>query len=226
MGATQPRPTNNNTINQIPVEENEGVIKLNNRKLTDQDMPDIVRQAIQEKQCTYLDLQDNEFTWEGMSILVPALKENPNLQTLYLHSNRLSDKGIYTLAELLTSNNHALKILGLNSTGLTDVGAEDLGVMLQKNSTLTHLELEANDIGDRGMLYLAETLMKHNTTLEQLNLAKNKPITDSSVDLLVELIQQNRPLKVLNLSHCGITSSGKAKLQEAIESNKDLQLLL
>lgn len=213
-------------IDQFPSEENNLSINLNAQKLTDQDMEIIVRHAIEKRQCTSLDLQDNEFTAEGMSILVPALNNNTKLHTLHLHGNRLLDKGIYSLVQTLMSNNQTLRILGLNSIGLTDVGAEDLGVVLQKNHTLTHLQLQGNQIGDRGVLYLSDALAKHNTTLEQLEIAENKNITDESVDNLVEMIQCNRSLKLFDIKLSSISDQGKTKLQEAAESNKDLQFIL
>ncbi|CAM4750340.1 unnamed protein product [Rotaria magnacalcarata] len=226
MATNYSNPILEDQIDQFLCDENNLLIKLDNKKLIDQDMAIVVEQAIQKKQCTYLDLQDNEITSEGMPILALALSENSKLHTLYLHDNHLFDKGIYSLAQILTSNNHTLKILGLNSIGLTDVGAEDLAVMLQKNRTLTHLQLQANEIDNRGILYLAEALTKSNTTLEQLELAENKLVNDSSVDLLVEIIKHNRSLKVLNVRLCNISDSGKTKLQAATEANKDLQLML
>jgi Ran GTPase-activating protein (RanGAP) involved in mRNA processing and transport len=213
-------------INQFPSNEHNLLIKLNSQKLTDQDIKIVVKHAIEKRQCTSLDLHDNEITSEGMSVLAVALNNNTKLQTLYLHGNHLLDKGIYSLAQILTSNNQTLEVLDLNSTGLTDVGAEDLAVMLQKNQTLKCLQLEANEIGDRGVQYLAEALTKYNTTLEQLQMAENKFVSDSSVDFLVEMIKSNRSLKVFDIKLCNISDLGKAKLQETIESNKDLQLIL
>jgi Ran GTPase-activating protein (RanGAP) involved in mRNA processing and transport len=213
-------------INQFQFQEDDLLIKLNSQKLTDKDMEIIVKHAIQKRQCTFLDLHDNDITPEGMSILASALNDNTKLRTLYLHNNRLFDKGIYSLAQTLTSNNQTLEVLGLNSTGLTDVGAEDLAVMLHKNHTLKCLQLRANQIDDRGVLYLSEALTKHNTTLEQLEMAENTLVTDSSVDFLVEMINNNRSLKVLDIRLCNISNSSKAKLQETIESNKNLQLIL
>ncbi|CAF2558353.1 unnamed protein product [Rotaria sp. Silwood2] len=226
MTSNYSNPILEDQIDQFPCNEDNLLVQLNSQKLSDQDMEVVVKHAIQKRQCTFLDLHDNEITSEGMSILASALRDNSKLHTLYLHDNRLFDKGIYSLAQILTSNNKTLEVLGLNSIGLTDVGAEDLGVMLQKNHTLTRLQLQANEIGDRGVLYLADALTKYNTTLEQLEMAENKFVSDSSVDLLVEMIKHNRSLKVLDVRLCNISDSGKAKLQEAVESNKDLQLIL
>ena len=201
-------------------------VRLNHQNLTDQDMEIVVKNAIQKRQCTLLHLQDNKITAEGMTVLAPALKDNAKLRALYLHGNHFSDKGIYELIQVLMSNNNTLEILGLNSTGLTDVGAEDLSAMLQQNKALKRLQLEGNQIDTRGMLHLCEALTNDNTTLEQLEMADNKLVTDSSVDYLVKMIQTNRSLKVLDMRNCNISDAGKGKLQQAMESNKDLQLIL
>ena len=219
-------PTLEDQIDQFQPDEDNLSIKLNAQKLTDQDMEIIVRHAIEKRQCTSLDLQDNEFTARSISILSSALNNNTKLHTLHLHGNRLLDEGIYSLVQTLMSNNQTLRKLGLNSIGLTDVGAEDLGAMLQKNQTLTHLYLQGNDIGDRGILYLSGALAKFNTTLEQLEMAENKNISDASVDKLVEMIKCNRSLKVFDIKLSGISDQGKAKLQETAESNKDLQFIV
>ncbi|CAF4095229.1 unnamed protein product [Rotaria sp. Silwood1] len=226
MTSDYSNPILENQIDQFPYNEDNILIQFNSQKLSHQDMEIIVKHAIQKRQCTVLDLRDNEITSEGMSILASTLSDNSKLHTLCLHGNRLFDKGIYSLSHVLTSNNQTLEILGLNSIGLTDVGAENLGVMLQKNRTLTRLQLEANKIDDRGILYLAEALKKYNTTLQQLEIAENKFVSDSSVDLLDEMIKHNRSLKILDIRLCQISDSGKPKLQEAIELNKDLKLIL
>lgn len=215
-------------IDQFPseAEEDNVFVKLDAQKLTDRDMDIIVQHAIQKRQCTFLDLQKNEITSAGMPPLVLALDNNTKLHALYLHENRLLDKGIYQLAQTLTSNNQTLEVLGLNSIGLTDVGAEDLAVMLQKNHVLKRLQLQANEIGDRGILYLAEALTTHNTTLEHLELAENKFIADANLNFLLDMIKSNRSLKVLDLRLCGISDSGKAQLQEAAKANENLQLIL
>ncbi|CAF2883503.1 unnamed protein product [Rotaria sp. Silwood2] len=226
MTSDYSNPILENQIDQFPYNEDNILIQLNSQKLSDQDMETIVKHAIQKRQCTFFDLRGKEIVSEGMPILASALSVNSKLHTLYLHGNRLFDKGIYSLAQVLTSNNQTLEILGLNSIGLTDVGAEDLGVMLQKNRTLTRLQLEANEISDRGIVYLNEALKKYNTTLQQLEMAENKFVSDSSVDLLAEMIKHNRSLKIFDIRLCNISDSGKAKLQEEIELNKDLKLIL
>jgi Ran GTPase-activating protein (RanGAP) involved in mRNA processing and transport len=226
MTTNYSNPILENQIDQFPSDEDNLLVKLNSQKLTDQDMEIVIKHAIEKRQCTSLDLHDNKITSEGMSSLALVLNNNAKLRTLYLHDNRLFDKGIYSLAQILTSNNQTLEVLGLNSIGLTDVGAEDLAAMLQKNHTLTCLQLQGNEIGDRGVQYLADALTKYNTTLKQLEMAENKFVSDSSVDFLVEMIKTNRSLQVLDIRLCNISDSGKAKLQEAHESNKDLQLIL
>jgi len=213
-------------IDQFTSDNEELSVQLNNQNLTDQDMKTVVKHAIEKRQCTLLDLQDNKITSEGMSILVSALNNNTKLRALYLNGNPLSNKGIYELIQVLASDNKTLEILGLNSTGLSDVGAEDLSAMLQQNQALKCLQLKSNQIDTRGVLHLTETLAKKNTTLEQLYLADNRLITDSSVDYVVDMIKTNQSLKVLDLSNCSISDAGKAKLQQAMKSNKDLQLIL
>ena len=226
MTANYSNPSLVERIDQCLSDEGNLSIKLNSQKLTDQDMKIIVEHAIQMKQCTSLELNDNEITSEGMSVLASELKKNSKLLALYLHGNPLADTGIYSFAQVLTTENQTLEVLDLSSIGLTDVGAEDLAAMLQKNQALTRLQLQSNAIGDRGAQHLAEVLTKDNRTLLQLEMAENKFVTDTCVDFLVEMIKCNRSLKLFDIRLCSISDSGKAKLRETSESNKELQLLL
>ena len=226
MTANYSNPTLVEQINQFLLDDGNLLVKLNNQKVTDQDMQIIVENVIQKRKCTSLDLNDNEITSEGMSIIALELKKNSTLRALYLHGNPLSDTGIYSFAQVLTSENQTLEVLDLSSIGLTDVGGEDLAAMLQKNQTLTRLQLQGNDIGDRGAQHLAEALTKDNSTLLQLEMAENKLVTDVSVNFFIEMIKRNQSLKLFDIKLCSLSDAGKAKLQETRQSNKELQLLL
>lgn len=193
-------------------------VDLSKQQLLDRDVETIVKQALIEKECTRLDLGYNAITAKGAAILADALKQNTTLEELDFHNNRVSDVGVHSLAEVLSTNCSILKALGLGSNGITDKGAEHLAEMLKTNRTITWLALAGNQIGDRGVQLLANTLAHHNTSLLVLSLHVNKAISDVSVDAIIDMLQKNKTLKKLWMQDCNITEEGKLKLREAAKS--------
>lgn len=189
-------------------------------------METIVKQAMMEKECTRLDLGYNVITSKGAAIVADALKLNTTLEELDFHNNRVSDLGVHSLAEVLSTNNSILKALGLGSNGITDKGAEHLAEMLKTNRTITWLALAGNQIGDRGVQLLANTLACQNTSLLVLSLHVNKSISDVSVDAIIDMLQKNRSLKKLWMQDCNITEDGKVKLREAAKLKTGFSLYM
>ena len=204
---------NSSLLNRIEI-CNQRLMNLNQTKLNDQDMFIVVQQAIVNKNCRELHLESNEITHQGASILADALIDNTNLEVLYLHDNQIFDSGVQDLSQALTTKNFTLKILDLSSNKITDEGAEYLSEMLKNNRTLTHLYLRNNQIGNRGMNALANTLAYPNQTLEELMINQNKTIDDLCTEILVNMLVQNRSLKVFRIEECNLSEIGKTRLRD------------
>jgi len=190
---------------------------LNQKKLNDQDMLIVVQQAIIKKHCKELNLQCNEITCQGASILADALTNDTNLEILYLHDNHIADLGVQYIAQSLSTKNLTLKTLDLGSNNITDEGAEYLAEMLKTNQTLIHLYLRNNKIGDRGIQALANILAYPNKTLEELVLDQNKMISDSSIEILVNMLIRNRSLKTLRIWECNLSEISITRLQDVVK---------
>ena len=217
----------NSKLEQI-ISEHEfaSTINLSQEQLVDQDIPIIIEQAIENKQCTILDLTGNEITSEGAVLLADVLNKNVTLKELILYNNRLDDKGVRCLAFELSINNSTLKQLNLGFNEITDNGAQHLAQMLKTNRTLTHLWLHQNHIGDRGIQILAGVLARQNWSLQILTLFSNKFLSDLSVPAIIDMLQLNQSLQKLDINDCNFTDMGEVKLQEAIQSKKDFQLII
>lgn len=189
-------------------------------------METVVKQALIEKECTRLDLGYNSITSKGAALLANALKNNTTLEELDFHNNRLSDLGVHSLADVLASNSSILKALGLGSNGITDSGAERLAEMLKTNQTITWLALAGNQISDRGVELLANTLAHQNTSLLVLSLHVNKSISDASVDTIIDMLQHNKSLKKLWIQDCSISENGKLKLRDAAKLKQGFSLYM
>jgi len=210
------------------ISENESSSSMNlaQEQIVDHDIPIIIEQAIVSKQCTRLDLTNNEITFEGVILLANALDNNSTLTELNLYNNRINDKGVRALAFELSINNSTLKKLNLGFNEITDDGAQHLAQMLKTNRTLTHLWLQKNHITNRGLELLAGMLARHNWSLELLSLASNKSISDSTVNALVDMLKLNQSLQKLDVDECNLTDLAETKLREIVQSKKDFELII
>jgi hypothetical protein len=189
-------------------------IKLSDQSLSDEDISIVVKEAIINKQCKTLWLSNNKITSAGTSIIAKTLNKNTTVEVLLLNYNQVGDTGVHFLTETLSLNNSCLRELYLTSTGITDNGAEYLAEMLKINTTLRGLFLAENNIGDQGIEFLANTLVNHNKTLEKMDLAANKLVTDSSLNSLAKMLTQNSSLFILYINNCNLSEEGKERLLE------------
>lgn len=210
-----------NLISKYPLHSS---IQLRYEQVSNNDMKMIVQQAIIEKQCTELWLNNSRITSQGALILSNGLFNNSTLKKLYLNDNSIHDRGVYTLCRALSINNITLKELYLARNDITSKGAQYLADMLNTNRTLTILSLYGNRIDDEGIKYLTHVLRYYNTSLEYLFLSGNNQMTDISVDYFIEMFKQNQTLRKLHLFNCNLSNNGKTKLREIIQTKNYLIL--
>ncbi|UJR16858.1 hypothetical protein I4U23_003756 [Adineta vaga] len=170
-------------------------IDLSFRQLTDQDMHIVTQQAIIEKQCTALLLNDNRITSEGVAILAKALYNNTRLEDIGLGQNQISDVGVQHIAE-----------------------------MLKTNTTISRLWLFYNQISDQGIKFLADVLIHHNQHLQWLDLRLNKLMTDSCFDFIRDILEQNRSLHKLWMEYCNLSKPVKEKIREIGQAKEDFEI--
>ena len=105
-------------------------------------------------------------------------------------------------------------------TGIWKYHVESLSKALSVNSSLTHLDLMGNSIGDSGTASLCQALAV-NSSLTNLNLGWNY-ISDSGAASLSQALAVNSSLTKLDLSGNSISDSGAASLSQALEVNSSL----
>jgi hypothetical protein len=123
------------------------------------------------------------------------------------------------LCESLKSNS-SLTHLYLSHNYIGDEGIKYLCEHLKLNSTLKQLCLNVNEIGDEGIKYLSESL-KLNSSLKELDLNVNK-IGDEGIKCLSESLILNSTLTTIELSHNKIGDEGIKYLNEFLKSNSTL----
>jgi Ran GTPase-activating protein (RanGAP) involved in mRNA processing and transport len=199
-------------------------IDLSVRELIDQDMSIVVQRAIMDKRCTSLYLTGNKLSNQSLSILTDALYNNVNLVELDLSDNQISDYGVSILIDVLVRNRSILSKLHLGSNHITDQGVKYLSEMLKTNRSLTHLMLNRNQIGYRGVHVLSHVLALNNSSLEVLSLSSNSSINDTCVDLFIVMLKQNNTLKALDLKCCNLSQTSNQRLQQVINEKNVFEL--
>ena len=119
--------------------------------------------------------------------LANALEENTTtqLQTLWLHGNRVGPEGAVAFADMLTVNK-SLTELDLDGCSIEVEGALAFASMLKRNQCLKTLRLKDDSVGVECALNLIESLQQ-NTTLEKLYLLlKCEPPSFSTCDTALQ----------------------------------------
>ena len=208
----------------------------------------LILQALKENsKFKVLDLSDNNMTGEAAEDLASVIKNNSNLEQLYLANNDLETSSILILQALKETSK--LKTLNLNSNNMTGEAAEDLATVIKNNSNLEQLSLANNDLKTSLLLILqalkensklkvlnlndnnitgeaAEDLasvIKNNSNLEQLSLANNDLGTSSI--LILQALKENPKLKLLNLNNNNMTGEAAEDLASVIKNNPNLERL-
>ena len=126
---------------------------------------------------------------------------------------------VVSLSKALSVNSSLTHlVLRVNSIG--DSGAASLSQALAVKSSLTNLDLSVNSIGDSGAASLSQALAV-NSSLTNLDLSVNS-IGDSGAASLSQALAVNSSLTNLNLSWNSIGDSGAASLFQALAVNSSL----
>jgi Ran GTPase-activating protein (RanGAP) involved in mRNA processing and transport len=154
------------------------------------------------------------------SLPANAFASLDKLQTLNLGGTDLP------LAQLETvlSNLVAIESLLLGGNSLGPKGAAMVAnTVVPTKSTLQHLDLRFNEIGDEGVTALANTLAK-NTSIKFLYLEGNQ-ITQVGCSALAKALLENSTVEELYLGANDIGPDGAASLAEVISTNTTLRKL-
>ena len=168
-------------------------------ELSSSDRPVVVRS---------LNLLSNGLGTAGAAAFAGVLaRSSSTLTELDLGRNELGDEGATSLASAMAKN-ASLLTLFLGGNGIRATGAASLASALQRNGTLLKLELGSNEIGDKGAQAFAETLSKHNMTLQDLGVGFNG-IADHGADALASALKTNPTLTSLSVQ-VGFKAKGAA----------------
>lgn len=149
--------------------------------------------------------------------LSSALIVTQRLTHLCLAKNNLGDGGVKLLCEGLSYPECQLQTLVLCHCNITRHGCKYISKLLQRDSSLTHLDLGFNLIAT-GLWFLCEALKKPNCNLIYLGLC-GCSITSFCCQDLASALTSNWRLETLDLGENILGKSGIAVLFEALKQN-------
>ena len=158
-----------------------------------------------------------------MSTLSAELQTtNKTMITLILRYSSLNG-GIKQISDALFTNT-TLESLSLNNVTITDEDTSNLSTMLSIYKTLEELDLINCNITDNGVQYICEGLNK-NQTLTSLNIRYNPQITSASTSTIAKLINTTKSLTELRLQGTSLNNDDIKTICIALIKNTTIQTL-
>ena len=174
---------------------------------------------------TTLDLSFNALGDVGAAEVARALEGNPTVENLTMQRNAIGPKGAKALAGWVASATGRCAKLDLKHNSIKGADATELLAAVGVSKTLEELDLGENQLGDLGVVELAEALQANTTCpLKRLDLGKNG-ITDAGAQILAAALLTNAVLTVLSLKGNSVSEAGAQALAEVLRANSSLTSL-
>jgi len=147
-------------------------------------------------------LCENNLTRAGLNIICLALSTNEVMRKLTIRENGINDEGCSIIAKMLLQN-HTLSVLSLENNSILFTGCKYLrDVLGNKKATLISLDVSSNPLGDLGCKFIAE-MIERNNSLTYLNV-ENCRLGDTGVSHLGAAIgKMNISLRYLKMNQRG-----------------------
>jgi len=166
---------------------------------------------------TMLIMSTRSFGDTEAAIFCRALASNSSLEELLCSGHKISEIGARSFAQALKSNKK-LKRISIGHEHFGDEAGEAL-FLDWSNSTLTHIDLEFNGLGEKTMDALSKALMKNNN-IEVVVLGRNN-INCQGLKYLSQGIVESESLCTLDISRNQIGIEGCRALNTALTIGRD-----
>lgn len=172
----------------------------------------------------HLDVAYNHPSLNDCHSLFHALGNNHGLQYIDFSGLELTREGCELLCQSLTLHGHITDLM-LCSNNMDAHTLEPLALWLKKTSTLLHLDISSNCIGEEGCVLMMKSMMD-NVSVTWLDIAWNQikststsSSTSSCAHWIGEMIVRNSHLKRLNLCGNDIGDEGVRYVCESLQRN-------
>ena len=174
----------------------------------------------------HLHIDQNNLSSESVANIITGLSHNSSLTYLVISNSHFSMANVDSLASVLKDDSKCtLTKLNLWDCHISSEGAVKLAAALCKNSTLKHLDLSHNPIGEHveGVTAVAKLLVE-NKTLTWLNLRDSHISSGGAVELAAALCKKST-LKHLYLDRNPIGVVGASSMSDMLQHNTSLEYL-
>lgn len=165
----------------------------------------------------------NNLTVAGITPICDALKNDTQVNALWLKRNPLKAAGMKPIGDLFRFNN-TIQVLDLLNCGLLDEGVKILFDSLEKKNSLKHLYLSANGITPVGLESINSFYKQNKSALETLFLGCNR-IGNRGAEMIAEFLKYDKQLIRLNLASSRIGAEGMRSLAESLMTHPTLAVL-
>ena len=163
--------------------------------------------VLNNKNLTYLDLNDNKFDLKDFNFLLDYLKNDPILNVLDISGNKMDSMSFTILGGILGSLKN-IKSINLSKIGVTS----DYLPVLLKSSNFEEITLDDNDLGEVGIIMLSKSLMG-DKYLKKLSL-KNMKIKIVALNHLFQTLENAKNFVELHLENNKIDDDCLNKIKE------------
>ncbi|KAL6480992.1 hypothetical protein MHYP_G00090720 [Metynnis hypsauchen] len=168
-----------------------------------------------------LDISHNDLQDSGVEVLSVGLKSSRcQLEILRLASCHFGGKSCENLGSVLQTKTSSLKELDIRNNELHDSGVELLSAGLKSSHCkLEILRLVSCHFGEKSCENLGSVLQTETSSLKELDISNNE-LHDSGVELLSAGLKSSHcKLEILRLLGCMVREEGCSSLASALSSN-------
>ena len=170
----------------------------------------------------------NTITECGLKCILESLLTNCSLDTVQLFGSsdivlKITQESSPVLSQILQRNKTLTELDLSGNRGVSDTGAFFIAEGLKLNTSLRTLRLSGCGISAEGAKFISGAL-EVNAFLKIIDLGRNE-LGDTGVGYLANALKQNDSLKELYLEKCGMTDRGLELLAVALSVNKPLEVL-
>jgi Ran GTPase-activating protein (RanGAP) involved in mRNA processing and transport len=205
-----------NSIVDVVTQKTLKTLCLSRSSLGDESINKLLESLVKYPSVTTLCLANNTLTANIAGKLEEYLKSSTSLTKLCLANNTLGSSAAMLAQVLLCGH---LKYLNLSNIQLKDNEAEKIFCSLSMNKcSLQQLILENNSITHKGLKIWGTDSLRHNTSLQLLDLAGNM-ISDMGLSYISWGLSKNSTVKILDISQNAINATGAKALSDMLKEN-------
>jgi len=166
---------------------------------------------------------------EYIKCLSKSLKIADHLTEIHLSGNRITNQGITPLLMSINDNDNLIKKVSVLDLSFNKLGREGVNTLIEliQNSSceLTHLNLEANCLGNQLISMLVEEIIKNLADkISYLNFGQNN-INDDICLCLANMVEQCESLQVLILYWNQLKNYGASQIIGKLKSHKEIKVI-